>query len=106
MGSKCCRGVKVAVEKTYKALKPNPVDPNKLNHIFGKAQHNLDDLLNNAFGGNQEKAFRAMEAAVKAKKPCPGQTFQVQVTIRSRTVTVRGAVDQAGNVTIGTAFSP
>jgi len=47
----------------------NAIDPNRLNHIFGKAQHNLAPLLNQ-FGGNQQAAFQAVQngAAIAAKQ--------------------------------------
>ncbi len=37
-------------------------DVNKLNHIFGNARHQMDDLLA-SFGGNQAAAFGAIESA-------------------------------------------
>ena len=40
------------------------VDPNKLNHIFGKAQHNLSGFLN-SFAGNQTNAYNAFYRAAQ-----------------------------------------
>lgn len=40
------------------------VDANKLNHIFGNPGHNLGPL-EEAFGGSQEDAYRAVDAAVR-----------------------------------------
>ena len=57
-------------EKDVKALSSSvkgtskTVDPNKLNHIFGKKAHNLDTLLPK-FGGDQVKAYNALEKATQ-----------------------------------------
>ena len=40
------------------------VDPNKLNHIFGNKEHNLDTLLSE-FGGDQVKTYNALENATQ-----------------------------------------
>ncbi|WP_419633582.1 hypothetical protein, partial [Thiolapillus sp.] len=40
------------------------IDPNKLNHVFGQEKHRLGQLLDK-FGGNQEKAYRALDDAAQ-----------------------------------------
>ena len=40
------------------------VDPNKLNHIFGKAQHGLSEFLS-LYGGDQTKAYNAIRNAAQ-----------------------------------------
>ena len=58
------KGVKEGAEQLGKKA----VSPNRLNHVFGKAEHNLDDFVK-SFGGDQNKAFDAVqEAANKALK--------------------------------------
>lgn len=76
------------------------VDPNKLNHIFGRADHNLDGLVKQF--GSQEKAFEALQTAVRNKGGLEG-VFKTTVKLGSETVTVTGKVVD-GVAQIGTAF--
>ena len=81
------------------------IDQNKVNHIFGNADHNLEGVVKQ-FGspGNAFSALRsATEGAVKAGN-LQG-TFQTVVNVGNSQVTVRGAVVN-GAVKIGTAFIP
>jgi hypothetical protein len=97
VGSQCCKWV----TKTFRFK--SKVDPNKLNHIFGKPQHKLDDFVKEF--DDQADAFRAIQDAAKsARKGCGPGTFEIQVTIKGYTVTVRGNVTADGTVHIGTAF--
>jgi hypothetical protein len=41
---------------------PDPIDPNKLNHIFGKPEHGLDDFVQ-ASGGREQAFGRIQDAA-------------------------------------------
>ena len=76
---------------------------NKLHHIFGKPQHNLDALVKQY--GSEEAAYEAIaEAAGKATAGSTG-IFEVTVNVGGEAITVRGAV-VAGIVKIGTAFKP
>jgi hypothetical protein len=80
------------------------VDPNKLHHIFDNPKHNLGDI-EKAFGGDQSEAFRAIkEATETARKGCGPGKFQMQITIKGKTITVRGTVTADGETQIGTVF--
>lgn len=82
------------------------VDPNKLNHIFGKAQHNLAEFLAK-YNGNQIEAYKAIESATKqqiAAKNIIG-VFEEAVSVNGTQIIVRGNVVN-GEVKIGTAFIP
>ena len=84
---------------------PNdPIDPNKLHHIFGKPQHNLGQLLNQ-FGGNQQAAYQAVQNAAQAAVQQQGiaGVFEIVVNVGGVNVTVRGNVIN-GVVHIGTFF--
>jgi hypothetical protein len=78
-------------------------DANKLNHIFGKAAHNLDALVSEF--GSQEAAYNALQKATQQAVSQQGLTgvFETSVIVGSQTVTVRGAVVN-GVAKIGTAF--
>ena len=81
------------------------VDQNKLKHIFGKSEHNLNSLVSHF--GSEEKAFVAMQEATGTAVRSQGikSVFELPVKIGVDTVTVRGTVvDDA--VKIGTAFIP
>lgn len=83
------------------------IDPNKLAHIFGKAEHNLDPFVN-SFGGSQDDAFRALQTEFSnvAGNYTNQQLNQgVQVVVNGYSVTVRGAIVD-GTARIGTAFIP
>jgi hypothetical protein len=74
---------------------------NKLNHIFGKASHNLDGVVQ-ASGGRQA-AYEAMQnAAASATKGTSGP-FEVTVSVGGENVVIRGTVSN-GEVKIGTAW--
>jgi len=83
------------------------VDPNKLNHIFGKAGHNLDDVVMAA--GSREAAFGAMErgtqAALDAGKLATDShgVFRTVVNVGGADVTVKGTVVE-GVARIGSAW--
>ncbi len=79
--------------------------PNKLNHIFGNASHNLESLAQQL--GSQENAFGAIQSAAQEAVNTGGLTgvLETVVDVGGTQVTVRGAfVD--GAVKIGTAFIP
>jgi len=78
-------------------------DANKLNHIFGNAQHGLDGIVKNL--GSQQAAMNALQQATEAAVQQQGLTgvFETQVQVAGETVTVRGNVIN-GAVKIGTAF--
>lgn len=83
------------------------VDPNKLNHIFGKSEHNLGGLLKK-YGGDQTKAFNALESATQKyvnTNNVTGNFKDIVVNVNGVNVTVRGTVID-GQVKIGTAFIP
>ena len=79
---------------------------NRLNHIFGKAQHNLGPLLQQ-FSGSQEAAFDALKTATEVAVNAKSLTgvFETVVQVGGLQVTVRGAV-VSGAIKIGTAFIP
>jgi len=78
---------------------------NKINHIFGKAAHNLGGLVQQY--GSPAKAYAALEQATTAQVVAKGLTgqFEEVVNVGGTNVTVRGAVVN-GVVKIGTAFKP
>ncbi|BBB90465.1 two-partner secretion domain-containing protein [Methylomusa anaerophila] len=82
------------------------VDSNKLNHIFGKQQHNLAPFLSQ-YGGNQVKAYNALQNAAQQQIVAKGITgvFEEVITVNNTLITVRGNVVD-GIVKIGTAFIP
>jgi hypothetical protein len=82
-------------------------DPNKLNHIFGKASHNLDDF---ARGFNsQDDAFLAIQDATQAVFNAGDLAtdtrgvFSKVVRVAGEELTVEGRVID-GLVRIGTAY--
>jgi RHS repeat-associated protein len=81
----------------------NPIDPNKLNHIFGKPQHNLGGLVTEF--GSEANAYQAMQQAAEAVVKQKGITgvFEEVVQVGTQQITVRGNVVN-GVVKIGTAF--
>ena len=78
---------------------------NKINHLFGKAQHNLGVLVEE-FGG-QAGATNAMQNAIQARVTARGLsgTFKQVVRVGAQDVTIRGRVIE-GVARIGTAFIP
>ena len=83
------------------------IDPNKLNHIFGKVEHNLDQFLQ-SYGGDQEAAYQALQTEYSnlANNYTIQQLNQgVQVTVNGFNVTVTGTIVD-GVARIGTAFIP
>jgi RHS repeat-associated protein len=75
----------------------------KVNHIFGKAVHNLDPLVTK-FGG-QENTFRAVLNAANGKLPASGVFNNVSVNVGGYNVIIRGSVVN-GVPKIGTMFIP
>ncbi|SDF86819.1 DUF637 domain-containing protein [Sporomusa acidovorans] len=82
------------------------VDPNKLNHIFGKAEHNLGPFLAK-YWGNQVSAYVAIQKAAQEQIIAKGITgvFEETVNVGGELITVRGNVVD-GVVKVGTAFIP
>ena len=90
-----------------------PTDPNKLKHIFGKQEHNLDVLISQF--GDTESAMQALEyAAYKhfkrygfeyAEKGAPGVIKDTVIDVYGTKVTIRGRVVD-GDFKLGTAFIP
>ena len=81
------------------------IDPNKLHHVFGKPGRDLTSLLNK-FGGNQLKAFKAVEKATQRyvdKNAITGIFKDISIKVKSVNVTVRGRVID-GKVKISTFF--
>ena len=92
-----------AIDKIFR--RHPKVDLNKVNHIFGKSSHNLKNLLNK-FGGNQIKAFRAVEKATQRYVNEKGITDifrDISIKVKDVNVTVRGRV-MDGKVKISTFF--
>jgi RHS repeat-associated protein len=86
------------------------VDPNKLNHLFGKGEHNFNSLLR-SFEGDQAKAYHAIQNAAQnyvVRHNVTGiinASNQITVNVSGHNVVVRGAVID-GTMRIGTAFIP
>jgi len=97
-------GGKVLLRPRPGVVPNDPIDPNKLHHIFGKPQHNLGQLLNQ-FGGNQQAAYQAVQNAAQAAVQQQGiaGVFEIVVNVGGVNVTVRGNVIN-GVVHIGTFF--
>jgi hypothetical protein len=96
----------VGVERVTATAKDlTKVDPNKLNHIFGKAEHNLNNIVKEF--GTRESAFNAIQQATQTAVKDQGLkgVFETTVRVGSESVTVRGNVVD-GAVKIGTAFKP
>jgi hypothetical protein len=86
------------------------VDANKVHHIFGRAGHNLGDVVKAA--GSREAAFRAMERAAqgafnagKVATDKRGVFEGAVVNVGGLDVHLSGRVID-GVVRIGTAWSP
>jgi hypothetical protein len=81
------------------------VDVNKVNHIFGKPEHNLDGIVRHF--GSREAAYAAVRNATESTVRARGITglFETTVDVAGAQVTVRGKVVN-GAVKIGTAFIP
>lgn len=79
------------------------LDANKLNHIFGKAAHNLGPLV--ARFGSQAAAHAALERATQAAVRSQGLSgvYRVTVNVGGQAVEVTGKVVN-GIVRIGTAY--
>lgn len=73
---------------------------NKIGHVFAKAEHNLQALVQRF--GSAERAFVEIQTKVDALALPAGQ-FQTTVTVSGVNITVRGFV-QDGLAQIGTAF--
>jgi hypothetical protein len=93
----------VAAEEESVAAEEATADPNKLNHIFGNPEHNLDNLVNQF--ESQSQAYNAIQEAAQAAVDAQGLTGAVQTTVEvaGETVTVRGNVIN-GIFNIGTAY--
>src|SRR5207249_914718 len=68
------------------------VEANKLNHIFGKAEHNLGPLVERL--GSQEAVFTAVQDATQAAVKSGDLTgvFETTVSVAGQNVVVRGNV--------------
>lgn len=97
-------GAKTAT-KSYKPVEK--VISNDLNHIFANKKHKLDPLLE-SFGGDEEKAFRAIEAeAVKHanENKIVGKAVETEISVNGHDLSVRYKVVE-GVVRVSTAFVP
>ena len=85
------------------ALGGAAANANKLFHIFGKTEPNLEGLI--AKFGSQEEAYKALLQATEAVVKQDGVTgvFEKTVQVAGESITVRGNVID-GVVHIGTAF--
>jgi hypothetical protein len=94
-----------AAAEGAEAAAARAIDPNKLTHIFGNAEHNLEPVVKAL--GSQEAAFNALHTATQAAVRAESLTgvFETVVEVGGAHVTVRGAVVD-GAVRIGTAFIP
>lgn len=81
-------------------------DSNKLNHIFGKSEHNLEEFLQ-GYEGNQVRAYNALENATQEYVERNGikGIFEESIDVNGTRITVRGNVVD-GTAKIGTAFIP
>lgn len=81
------------------------VNANDLNHIFGKPGHNLDGYLR-SFGGDEEKAYLALEKAVDEyvrANDITSYTDGITVNVNGYDIVVTGVVAD-GFARIGTAY--
>lgn len=83
-------------------------EANKLNHIFNKKEHKLDDFLNK-FENNQQQAYNAiikeLEKDMTNGKLPNNFTSGHKVNIKGYEITVRGVIKN-GKPEIGTMFIP
>jgi RHS repeat-associated protein len=101
-------GSALAARAAQAALHPAlklPGAANTVNHIFGRAAHNLGGLVTQF--GSREAAYTALYDATSAAVRVQGTTglFQSAVNVAGQTVTVRGNVID-GVLRISTAFIP
>ena len=99
---------KVVEEKTTfsNSAIDNAVDyamKNKVTHVFGKTEHNLDPLVKEL--GGQEETFRAVLNAANGRLPANGVFNNTSVNINGYDVIIRGSVVN-GIPKIGTMFIP
>lgn len=86
------------------AIVHHACDPNKLRHIFGKAEHKLDGVVKNY--GSEEETFQATAGATDdAVKGMTDGLFKESVGVAGESVTVTGKVVN-GVARIGTAYVP
>ena len=76
---------------------------NKVTHVFGKAAHNLDPLVEKL--GGQENTFRAVLNAANGKLPSSGIFSNISLNVGGYNVMIRGSVVN-GVPKIGTMFIP
>lgn len=76
---------------------------NKVTHVFGKTEHNLDPLVKEL--GGQEETFRAVLNAANGRLPANGVFNNTSVNINGYDVIIRGSVVN-GIPKIGTMFIP
>ena len=80
------------------------VDPNKLNHVFGKAQHGLSDFLS-LYNGNQTKAYNAIRNAAQIVINNNGVTNAIyKSTDNPIIVDINGFVMQVGGAVVDGIF--
>ncbi|MGH1601751.1 hypothetical protein, partial [Campylobacter majalis] len=94
------------IEKVDKTQKVKKLD-NKLNHIFNKKEHKLDDFLNK-FQNNQQAynaTIKELEKDMANGKLPNNFTSGHKVNIKGYEITVRGVIKD-GKPEIGTMFIP
>ncbi|NLK67062.1 MAG: hypothetical protein GX282_06265 [Campylobacteraceae bacterium] len=98
---------RVIEDSVVAAEKTNKLD-NKLNHIFNKKEHKLDEFLNK-FGNNQNQAYDATIKALEkdmANGKLPDKfTNGYKINVSGFEITVRGVIKD-GKPEIGTMFIP
>jgi len=89
-GAAGAEGARKGAEKAQQAV--DTIDPNKLHHIFGKASHNLDPLVQKI--GPPETVYRAVESATQTavQSQSLSEVFTTTIKVAGQDVVVRGRV--------------
>ena len=81
---------------------------NKIRHVFGQSKHLLGQLASKY--GPEQAAYKALQDAVVkevARRGITSGVFKdIEVVLDGQRILVRGWIDPAGIVRIGTAFTP
>ena len=71
------------------------INPNKINHIFNNAEHNLKPLLD-SFNNNIQNTFTAVQNAVQQVVNANGLSKTFKASENPITVNVNGFINQVG----------
>ncbi|MFW5451139.1 MAG: RHS repeat domain-containing protein [Methylophagaceae bacterium] len=97
-------GIAKLTGKTAKGIGKglSPKDSNKMNHLFGKESHSLDDFLTKS--GNKENAYIKIKSAADKLTGKPGEIKNVVKNIDDYNINIRVKIMSNGKPELSTAF--